>query len=102
VHFQTKFLTTNVKGTDREMYLPVNFDIDPLPHLEEDLRNNYGWGLKMSEMYLRTAGASPRLLNYGGNGPLLTAYDADALQGRLGSYGNFTHENPGNSLIVTW
>jgi hypothetical protein len=33
VHFQTKFLTTNVKGTDREMYLPVNFDIDPLPHL---------------------------------------------------------------------
>ena len=33
VNFQTKFLTTNVKGTDREMYLPVNFDIDPLPHL---------------------------------------------------------------------
>src|SRR5262245_3749073 len=33
VHFQTKFLTTNVKGTDREMYLPLNFDIDPLPHL---------------------------------------------------------------------
>src|SRR5215510_12507274 len=33
VNFQTKFLTTNVKGTDREMYLPVNFDADPLPHL---------------------------------------------------------------------
>ena len=33
LHFQTKFLTTNVKGTDREMYLPVNFDIDPLPQL---------------------------------------------------------------------
>jgi nitrate/TMAO reductase-like tetraheme cytochrome c subunit len=33
VHFQTKFLTTNLKGTDREMYLPVNFDIDPLPLL---------------------------------------------------------------------
>ena len=33
LHFQTKFLTTNVKGTEREMYLPVNFDIDPLPHL---------------------------------------------------------------------
>jgi len=32
-NFQTKFLTTNVKGTDREMYLPVNFDVDPLPHL---------------------------------------------------------------------
>lgn len=33
VHFQTKFLTTNVRGTEREMYLPVNFDVDPLPHL---------------------------------------------------------------------
>jgi hypothetical protein len=33
VNFQAKFLTTNLKGTDREMYLPVNFDIDPLPHL---------------------------------------------------------------------
>jgi nitrate/TMAO reductase-like tetraheme cytochrome c subunit len=33
VNFQAKFLTTNIKGTDREMYLPVNFDNDPLPHL---------------------------------------------------------------------
>jgi nitrate/TMAO reductase-like tetraheme cytochrome c subunit len=33
VNLQTKFLTTNIKGTDREMYLPVNFDVDPLPHL---------------------------------------------------------------------
>ena len=33
VNFQTMFLTTNVKGTEREMYLPVNFDIDPLPQL---------------------------------------------------------------------
>jgi len=31
VNFQTKFLITNVKGTEREMYLPVNVDIDPLP-----------------------------------------------------------------------
>ncbi len=31
VNFQTKFLITNVKGTEREMYLPVNLDIDPLP-----------------------------------------------------------------------
>ena len=30
---QTKFLTTNIKGTDREMYLPVNFDVDQLPFL---------------------------------------------------------------------
>ncbi len=31
VSFQTRFLITNLKGTDREMYLPVNVDIDPLP-----------------------------------------------------------------------
>lgn len=31
VNFQTKFLITNAKGTEREMYLPVNVDIDPLP-----------------------------------------------------------------------
>ncbi|MFK7766138.1 MAG: multiheme c-type cytochrome [Mariniblastus sp.] len=33
MNLQTKFLTTNVKGTDREMYLPVNFDVDQLPFL---------------------------------------------------------------------
>lgn len=32
-NLQTKFLTTNVKGTEREMYLPVNLDIDQLPFL---------------------------------------------------------------------
>ena len=32
-NLQSKFLTTNVKGTDREMYLPVNFDVDQLPML---------------------------------------------------------------------
>ena len=30
VNYQTKFLTTNVKGTDRENILPVNLDVDPL------------------------------------------------------------------------
>ncbi len=33
VNLQTKFLTTNVKGTDREMYLPINFDVDQLPFI---------------------------------------------------------------------
>ncbi len=33
VNLQTKFLTTNVVGTDREMYLPVNFDIDQIPFI---------------------------------------------------------------------
>ena len=32
-NLQSKFLTTNIKGTDREMYLPVNIDVDQLPML---------------------------------------------------------------------
>ena len=32
-NLQTMFLTTNIKGTDREMYLPVNFDIDQIPFI---------------------------------------------------------------------
>ena len=32
-NLQTKFLTTNVKGTDREMYLPINMDIDQIPFI---------------------------------------------------------------------
>lgn len=32
-NLQTKFLTTNVKGTEREMALPINFDVDPLPFI---------------------------------------------------------------------
>ncbi|MEM9044364.1 MAG: multiheme c-type cytochrome [Pseudomonadota bacterium] len=33
VNLQTKFLVTNLKGPDREMYLPVNFDVDQIPHI---------------------------------------------------------------------
>ena len=32
-NLQTKFLTTNAKGTDREMPLPINVDIDQLPFI---------------------------------------------------------------------
>jgi hypothetical protein len=32
-NLQSKFLTTNLKGTDREMYLPVPFDGDQLPFI---------------------------------------------------------------------
>jgi len=32
-NLQTKFLFTNVKGTDREWYLPINVDIDQLPFI---------------------------------------------------------------------
>ncbi|WP_416899045.1 MAG: multiheme c-type cytochrome [Minwuia sp.] len=34
-NLQTKFLTTNLKGTDREMFLPVSFDIDQRPFLRQ-------------------------------------------------------------------
>ncbi len=33
VNLQSKFLTTNIKGTDREMYLPVPFDPDQIPFI---------------------------------------------------------------------
>lgn len=33
VNMQAKFITTNVKGTDREMYLPINLDVDQLPFI---------------------------------------------------------------------
>jgi hypothetical protein len=32
-NLQTKFLITNLKGTEREIFLPVNLDVDPLPFL---------------------------------------------------------------------
>lgn len=32
-NLQTKFLTTNLKGTDREMYLPVPFEQDQIPYI---------------------------------------------------------------------
>ncbi|MGI9429100.1 MAG: multiheme c-type cytochrome, partial [Bythopirellula sp.] len=32
-NLQTMFLITGVKGTDREFFLPVNFDVDQLPYL---------------------------------------------------------------------
>ena len=32
-NLQTKFLSSNLKGTDREVYLPAPFDADPLPML---------------------------------------------------------------------
>ena len=34
-NLQTKFLITGVKGTDREMYLPINTDFDQLPFIRQ-------------------------------------------------------------------
>ena len=39
-NLQTKFLTTNLKGTDREMYLPIPFDVDQIPFIRPDTRPN--------------------------------------------------------------
>ena len=39
-NLQSKFLTTNVKGTDREMYLPVNFDVDQIPFIRPGANPN--------------------------------------------------------------
>jgi hypothetical protein len=33
VNLQSKFMVTNIKGTDRESYLPVNEDIDQIPFI---------------------------------------------------------------------
>jgi Cytochrome c554 and c-prime len=33
VSMQAKFITTNLKGTDREMYLPINLDVDQRPFI---------------------------------------------------------------------
>jgi len=33
LNLQTKFLITNIKGTEREIPVPVNFDVDPIPFL---------------------------------------------------------------------
>ena len=32
-NLQTMFLITGAKGTDREFFVPVNFDIDQLPFI---------------------------------------------------------------------
>jgi len=43
VNLQTKFLITNVKGTEREWPLPVNVDIDQLPFI----RPPFPWGIPL-------------------------------------------------------
>lgn len=69
---------------------------------DKDVPDGYGWGLDESEISLETAGSAPDLLNHDGGGPVRQLEGSDAVQGRLGSYGNFFHQNPGNSLIVTF
>lgn len=60
-NLQTKFLTTNVKGTDREMYLPVNFDGDQRPLVRP---NNFLNSLMNHPPFVRMEGRSLPPLGY--------------------------------------
>ena len=56
------------------------------------------WGLTMNTWKLDTLGECPRFLpNVGGVTKYLTAYNADAVQGRLGYYGNLKCYAPGHN-----
>lgn len=67
---------------------------------EVDVPQGYAWLFDPGDIYLRTAGDCPMDLTE--NGKLLTAYDDDAKQGRIGAYGNFFNENPGGCAAITW
>ena len=73
-NLQTKFLTTNVKGTDREMYLPVNFDVDQLPFIRPA---NVPTSVLNHPPFIRMEGRSipplgHRFANYSVDGDLIT------------------------------
>ncbi len=86
-NLQTKFLTTNVKGTDREMYLPVSFDIDQRPFLRP---SNFPTTVINHAPFVRMEGRSiPPLGNrdatYSVPGELLTKPGTYKLSARLRS-----------------
>jgi hypothetical protein len=69
---------------------------------DRDVPEGYAWMMDVNNYYLRTSGDCPKVLNEDGAGMLLRATDDDAYQGRIGCYGNFTCENPGHTVIITW
>lgn len=68
---------------------------------EVDVPQGYFWCLNPKNMTLRTAGDFPEDITDTPGG-LLVDYTDDAKQGRLGAYGNFTNDNPGETIIGTW
>jgi hypothetical protein len=60
-NLQSKFLTTNIKGTDREMYLPVNLDLDQRPIIRP---NNFLNSLMNHPPFVRMEGRSLPPLGY--------------------------------------
>ena len=86
-NLQTKFLTTNVKGTDREMYLPVNFDVDQIPFLRPPPQPttviNHPPGVRMEGRSLPPLAS--RTVNYKVPGDLITKPGSYRLAVRLRS-----------------
>jgi hypothetical protein len=74
VNLQTKFLTQGVTGTDREMYLPVNFDFDQLPFIRPAAVPttvlNHPPGIRMEQRSIPPLGE--RVAKYTVPGKLLT------------------------------
>jgi hypothetical protein len=74
VSMQAKFITTNVKGTDREMYLPINLDFDQLPFIRPGGTPvsllNHPPGARMEKRSIPPLGS--RLAKYRVPGTLLT------------------------------
>ena len=61
------------------------------------------WMNNPKDIFLRTAGGCPEdLINPLTKNSLWALQDADAYQLRFGAYGNFTHEEPGSSVQITW
>lgn len=99
----TSVIITDVKGTNGIGFKAIQiFSHSGTVTIvsEVDVPLGYAWLFDPSELYLRTAGDAPMELTEGGK--LLTAYDDDAKQGRLGAYGNFFVENPGGNVVITW
>lgn len=57
--------------------------------------------MRISDFWLRSTDTIPKDIT-GQGGKLLVDYQDDARQGRLGAYGNFFHEEPGECIVITW
>lgn len=70
---------------------------------EPKLRQGYGWAINDELLECATAGPCPSPLAHGtGNKGMQVPYNDDALQGRLGCYGNIIYRNPGEALIINF
>lgn len=77
-------------------------DGDVMVVSETDVPQGHAWMNRIEDFVLRTSGPCPQELAFD-NGKLLQRLsNDDAYEGRLGAYGNFFNENPGNSVQITW